>query len=73
MNLEFASGLFLCYTLRIIRLCNIYIFEGGGCMSESDISDIISINYFNLIRRCFYELQPQTAIQVVYGCTRVLQ
>ena len=42
-------------------------------MSESDISDIISINYFKLKRRCSYELQPQTAIQVVYGCTRVLQ
>ena len=45
-------------------------------MSESDISgisDIISINYFKLKRRCFYELQPQTTIQVVYECTRVLQ
>jgi hypothetical protein len=45
-------------------------------MSESDISDISDITpiiYFNLKRRCFYELQPQIAIQVVYGCTRILQ
>ena len=41
-----------------------YIILGGGCMNESDMSDmgnIETINYFNLKRRCFYELQPKNS------------
>ncbi len=30
-------------------------------MSEGDISDISDIQNINLIRRCFYELQPRNS------------
>lgn len=38
----------------------IYFILGGGCMSESDISDIRHIHN-NLKGGCFYELQPRNS------------
>jgi hypothetical protein len=39
----------------------IHIFLGGGCMSESDISDITPIIKSKIKGRCFYELQPRNS------------
>ena len=33
--------------------------KGGGCMIDSDISDIKSMNKVKMKRRRFYELQPR--------------